>query len=561
MKAMLVDTTAMKILDWKYCPSVQVADIADAIDVMLAIDMQKLGRFGHTVVTREAVERSALKFFGTDGLRARATAAHYRPRESLAAFMHSKVLSPMFCYLAARAFFAMVKEHDCIATPTCCIGQDGRETVAEAGLFNALFCAAHDEGITATNLAVVPTPAVAAWSLEHECCAIMMTASHNPAHFNGLKFFIEGSKLTRAGVCGEYELSARMVALATALGDDYSFDSVVVPDEDPTALSFLATLAETVIGAGQNTSLQHAGLTIDCAHGAVGQWVHVLLGRLALSADVLHAQISKNMINNGCGAAHAGNSPLVDHLLLRQRRERRSQYGIAVDGDGDRCKVFHLPAGGTSPVTLNGDDLLLVLLPHLCTVSDHREVRISIESDPALTAVVRSRFPGLSLSVSAVGDRYLSSGREHSLLCGSEESGHIVFPVKVGERFLYSGNGLLTGLLAVAELEKGVSYPLFGRKGKRMTVAQDCDTGAWYEHSEFFDAVDELVTSVFGPRAKRVVLEEDRDILMYALDGDKTLYARASGTEAKVQLVCPPVGSEYDRVSEGFMHLCEPYRI
>lgn len=561
MKAMLVDTTEMKILDWNHCASAQVVGVASAIDRMLAIDMQKLGHLGPDAVTRAAVERSALKFFGTDGLRARTTAAHYRPNESLAAFMLGRELSPMFCYLAARAFFAMMKEHDGIETFACGIAEDGREAVSRVGLFNALCSAAHDEGITVTNLGVVPTPAVAAWSLDHGCCAIMMTASHNPAPFNGLKFFIEGSKLSRAGVCGEYELSARMIALATALGDDFSLASPVVPEEDSTALDLLSTLAASVISAGQRANLQHAGLTIDCAHGAVGKWVHVLLTSLALSADVLHSQISKNMINNGCGAAHDGTSPLLDHLLLRQRREGRSQYGIAVDGDGDRCKVFHLPAGGTSPIALNGDDLLLVLLPHLRSVSDHREVRISIESDPALAAVVRLRFPDLSLSVSAVGDRYLSSGREQTLLCGSEESGHIVFPVKVGKRFLYSGNGLLTGLLAVAELEKGISYPLFVRKGKRMVVAQDCDTGAWYEHSALFAAVEALVASVFGSRAVRVAIEEDRDILMYAIDGDETLYARASGTEAKIQLVCPPIGSDYDRVSEGFIHLCEPYRL
>lgn len=318
MKAMLVDTTEMKILDWARCASTEVTDVAATFDLPLAIDVQKLGRLAPTTVTRSMVKRSALKFFGTDGLRARTTAAHFGPQESLAVFMNGKELSPMFCYIAGRAFFAMVKERGVVSHLSCGIGQDGREAVNQVGLFEALVSAAQDEGVTATNLGVVPTPAVAAWSLAQGCCGIMMTASHNPAQYNGLKFFIEGSKLSRDGLCGEYEASARMIALSNVLGETFSLGSAVVPNEDSSALNLLTSLSAIVLDPDHRERLQHAGLTIDCAHGAAGQWVHAFLDSLTLSADVLHAQISENMINNGCGAAHDGVTPLWNHLLHRR---------------------------------------------------------------------------------------------------------------------------------------------------------------------------------------------------------------------------------------------------
>ncbi|WP_332446399.1 hypothetical protein [Sphaerochaeta sp.] len=522
-------------------------------------------------VRLEAIQRvSKLKFPGTDGMRGKVSIQPLSPTGSLLAYQENGLITPVFYYLVVRAFLDLLEEQTSVESTQCAVAEDGREIGSSHPLLRATIAAIDDAGWSANYLGVLPTPGAAIYSMSRQQPVLMITASHNPSSNNGLKCFVDGCKLYPQGVLGEYALTERIIRFAWSVQEGFSCQTAFIPSVDTQARSMLTNLVVDQCSEQDLVLLRNCAVTIDCANGAVSGWYDELCTRMGLHPFVLHTTMGQNTINAGCGAAvlegiHqircTGPFPslLAQSMVERCSAEHRMQYGIAVDGDGDRCVLLVLEPGDQSIRVLHGDELLTLLkqrFPHI------RDLALTIESDPNTKVQLEKRYPDAVVHIRGVGDRYLTRDLEHTLVLGAEDSGHVVFPIRLGNRVLYSGNGLLTGLLAILAYQAN-PLNLFVRRGIRKIVVRSVDRRYWFEGSLLHQQSKAMIERLFPcSDTERVVFPEDHDMLAYTIGDGQLLYMRSSGTEPNMQLVFPDSSDErFERLAQEFSQACAPYRI
>lgn len=513
---------------------------------------------------------SKIKFPGTDGMRGLVSLPEVvTPVDCLVRYCSENQLTPLFCFVMVRAFLEQVKTVLHPLEMRICLGEDGRDAAVGHSLLPALLGALSAAGWAVDYLGVVPTPAVAAYSLDQQIPGIMLTASHNPASYNGLKFFVRGKKLYPEGPMGEYALSAQALAVVSSLGETFQMCPAAVPPVNTQGLQLLTECVATDLSEEEKRFLASCSITLDCAHGAVSSWYQMLLQNLGLFAEVLNVGLSEGSINNGCGAAlldgitsirREGPYPLAlaKRMVEKQSLDNTRQFGIAVDGDGDRAIVLVLEPESDTVRVLSGDELLVLLVRRLQDAGRTESgVSLTIESDPHTMQTLKRLYPDLTIRQTGVGDRWLF---DNALLCGAEDSGHVVYPVSVGEHLLYSGNGLATGLSAIAAYRPQLLEHLC-RTGVQKVVVKPVATQFWYVGSVLFEQVRNILLEVFAQDIEPVVCEEDADILAYRLYGRELLYARASGTEPKLQFVHPDLDDDrFEKASQAFRIACKPFQ-
>ena len=409
---------------------------------------------------------SKLKFHGTDGVRGVVVSAQQTFSKSLLDYLEDGLLSPAFCYLLVRAFLSLASEVGQEGNRHIVVAEDGRDCTSGRALVRTVAAAARDEGYLVDYLGILPTPGVAAYSLKYNQLGVMITASHNPSQYNGIKCFVQGTKLYPDGSLGEYAISERAINLSFQ-AQQITFPAA--PEARRSGIELLKEATLTCISEDENELLKHASITIDCANGALSLCYQDICDALDLGCDVVAASVEPGTINKECGAAELEDwfhiplkppfvTPLIEHMTTRCQKSQTRQFGLAVDGDGDRCMVLLLEPGAEHCAVLHGDEQLMLLARRFTEV---KHLAITIESDPHTKSMLSSLFREKTLNVKGVGDRYLRYGMESIALIGAEDSGHVIFPVALEENlFLYSGNGLLTGLLVIAELQKGGFLPL-----------------------------------------------------------------------------------------------------
>src|SRR4051794_18186314 len=335
------------------------------------------------------------RLFGTDGIRGLA---------------NGDVLTPELALAVARSAVRV------LGGKTVAIGRDTRpsgemlEAAAAAG-----FAA---EGAQVLLLGVVPTPTVAQVVASGAAdLGLVISASHNPVHDNGLKLFgPAGHKLTDAE---EDAIEADLAAPRT--GGQVGHVTAAPPD---LAEGYLTSLLAT---AGRLDGLT---VVVDGAEGAASHWAPALYRRAGATVIALHADGDGDRINDGCGATHP-------ESLAAAVVEHGADVGIAHDGDADRCIV--VDAGGT---IVNGDQVLgLLALARRDAGLPASDVLVATVMSNQGLAIAMSDA-GIELVRTAVGDRYvleamLSGG--HQL--GGEQSGHVVMLDHAT-----TGDGLLTAL-------------------------------------------------------------------------------------------------------------------
>lgn len=515
---------------------------------------------------------SKIKFSGTDGMRGLVSNQHQAPLQSVQLYRAEGLLTPLFCYVMVRAFIQRLKGTSRQTLKRICVGEDGRDVSARHPLLPSIAAAIEDEGWVLEYAGVVPTPAIAAYSLEQQSAAVMITASHNPAPYNGIKFFIDGRKLYPQGELGEYALTAQALQLASSLGETFQVARNAVPPVSENALRLLTDSIVADLSDAELATLKLCSITLDCAHGAVAAWYEQVFQKLGLFIEVLNSVIIEGSINNGSGAAYLdgllsikreGPYPLAlaRRMVEKQTLDNKTQFGIAVDGDADRGLLLVLEPDSPHIQILQGDEILMLMIGRLLGRGRTESVvSCTIESDPNTMQCLKHRFPQIEVRQKSVGDRWLVAGVENSLLCGAEDSGHVVYPVQVGTRTLYTGNGLAVGLTAIANYQTELLSSC-SRIGIRKAVVKPVATQFWYEGSALFEQVRHSIEEVFTQDVERVVFEEDADVLAYRLNGAELLYARASGTEPKLQFVYPHLRDDrFEKVVQAFRMACEPFQ-
>jgi phosphoglucosamine mutase len=262
-------------------------------------------------------------------------------------------------------------------------------------------------GGNAVLAGVLPTPAVALLALD---LGVVISASHNPPEYNGVKFFDEhGSKLSDAS---EEEIEALLDAPERGRG---TIDRVDVYTD-----SYLEHVLDRF-----GTDLAGLRIAVDCANGAYAGIAPAAFERLGAEVTAIGDEPNGENINTGCGA--------TDLALLQETvRAGGHDLGVAFDGDGDR--MLAVDGDGNA---IDGDQILAILALHL----DVDVVAVTVMTNLGFHRLMDER--GIRVVTTPVGDRYvLEALRRENGMLGGEQSGHVICL-----RDHVTGDGLAAALL------------------------------------------------------------------------------------------------------------------
>jgi len=292
------------------------------------------------------------------------------------------------------------------------VGRDTRESGPE--LEEAFAQGVSSAGGNAVLAGVLPTPAVALLALD---LGAVISASHNPPQYNGVKLFdADGRKLSDRS---EEEIEALLDA---------------PPAETPGAIDRVGVATDSYlehIVERFGSDLHGLRIAVDCANGAYSGIAPQAFERLGAEVAPVAAAPDGENINVGCGATDLS-------LLQRVVTEGRYDLGVAFDGDGDR--MLAVDADGNA---VDGDQILAILALAL----DVDLVAVTVMTNLGFHRLMGER--GIRVLVTDVGDRYvLEALHEHGGLLGGEQSGHIIYL-----RDHVTGDGLAAALLLCGALE------------------------------------------------------------------------------------------------------------
>jgi len=331
--------------------------------------------------------------------------------------------------------------------PAAVVGRDPRtsgeflEAAVVAGLASS--------GVDVLRLGVIPTPAVAylTYALDVDF-GVMLSASHNPAPDNGIKFFARGGQKLPDEAEDEIE---RKLADPPSAGGVPELGFGRVTDASGERERYLDHLLSTLPGTGGSAPLAGMRVVVDCAHGAAYEIAPRMLRRAGAEVICIGTEPNGDNINSGCGSTHLDTlkAAVVAH---------GADAGIAHDGDADRCLA--VDADGK---VVDGDQILAVLafaLKDARRLADDTVV-VTVMSNLGLRLTLQDA--GITVVETPVGDRYvLAAMREGNFALGGEQSGHIILLDHAT-----TGDGLLTSLhLLATAAERG--QPL-GELAKVMT--------------------------------------------------------------------------------------------
>jgi phosphoglucosamine mutase len=355
------------------------------------------------------------------------------------------------------------------------VGRDTRGTGEE--LEEAFARGVVTAGGNAVLAGVLPTPAVALLALD---LGAVISASHNPPEYNGVKLFDgEGRKLTDAA---EEEIEALFdVPFAGSPGQ---VDHVGVAEE-----SYLDHIVERF-----GTDLSGLRIVVDCANGAYSGLAPTAFERLGAEVTPIGSDPDGTNINVGCGA--------TDLSTLQQTvTSSGADLGVAFDGDGDR--MLAVDARGE---TVDGDQILAVLMLHLGVDL----VAVTVMANLGLHRLAEER--GIRVVTTDVGDRYvLEALRRENGILGGEQSGHLIYL-----RDHVTGDGLAAALLLCGALE-GRSLEEAVAVMPRLPQVKENIRVASKELSE--------------------ALREEVDRLNKRFDGHGRVLVRPSGTEPVIRVL------------------------
>ena len=331
------------------------------------------------------------RMFGTDGVRGIAGA---------------ELTIELATKLGQAGAYVLTKEQEHQAT--IIVGCDTR--ISGGMLASALMAGICSVGANAIFVGTMPTPAIAYLTRKYKVDAgVVISASHNPMEFNGIKFFNgEGYKLSDAL---EDEIEALIkndmddVELPTGSGIgkiEYRFD---LRDK------YVEFVKKCV-----PVDLSGMKIVIDCAEGASHYTAVKTLEELGAELIAIHTEPDGTNINANCGSTH------MDELKARVVYEK-AQVGLAFDGDADR-----MLAVDEKGELVDGDQIMAICGMHMKKngTLKNNTIVVTVMSNLGLTLMAQRE--GIHLETTKVGDRYvLENMLENGYNIGGEQSGHVIF--------------------------------------------------------------------------------------------------------------------------------------
>ncbi|MFZ9211575.1 MAG: phosphoglucosamine mutase [Candidatus Nanopelagicaceae bacterium] len=372
--------------------------------------------------------------------------------------------------------------------PTAIVGQDSR--ASGQYLEEAICRGLSSAGIEVYRVGILPTPAISFLVKDRGAdLGVMISASHNPASDNGIKFFDRtGSKLAD-------QIEAKIESVLGKTVESANGAGKVIEDLDAKE-SYIQNLLKSLDG-----SLSGLKVVVDCANGAASFVAPELLKRAGAEVIAISASPNGLNINDNCGSTHLEN-------LIAAVKEERADIGIAHDGDADR--VLAIDDKGS---VIDGDFILGILAQDMQLPT--KTVVGTVMTNLGLIKALEEK--GIKFIATAVGDRYvLEEMLAGGHLLGGEQSGHIIM-----SQYANTGDGLLTALQLISKLKKS---------GKSAS-----------ELASFMKRFPQVLLNVSGVAKEK--LSSNQVISKAVVDvqeklGDKgRVLLRASGTEALIRVM------------------------
>jgi phosphoglucosamine mutase len=316
--------------------------------------------------------------------------------------------------------------------PKAVVGRDPRasgeflEAAVAAGLASA--------GVDVIRVGVLPTPAIAYLTDTLGAdLGVVLSASHNPAPDNGIKFFARGGHKLADGV--ENAIEARIGEQWERPVGEAVGRITDLPDGEQRYVDYLVSTVPN--------RLDGLRVVVDEAHGAAFRVSPEALRRLGAEVIAIGVEPDGLNINDGCGSTHLD-------ALRRAVAEHGADAGIAHDGDADRCLAVD-----ASGEVVDGDQIIAILA---LALREHGR----LAGDTVVVTVMANlgfklamKREGLTVVETVVGDRYvLEAMREGGHVLGGEQSGHVLLLDHAT-----TGDGVLTGLHLLARAAE-VGKPL-----------------------------------------------------------------------------------------------------
>lgn len=437
------------------------------------------------------------KYFGTDGIRAVAG---------------TFPLVDDFVQKLGYAALRELKEYsqDAHLKNQVIVAQDSR--ASGPVLLDALQKGIRAAGVDVISVGVAPTPAVARLVKETgSLCGVVISASHNPAEFNGIKFFTNnGTKLPEEL---ENSIEKEIDSLTAVPAPAARFT------EDPSLLTLYKEFLKSTVDANL---LKGTKVVLDCANGASSKVAVDVFAELGMELVVTGAKPDGTNINKGVGALHT-------EFMQQLTAKEKAYAGFSFDGDADR--VIASDENGNQ---LDGDNI--IASSALCLKAQGK-----LKGNKAVLTIMANlgcinylKANGVEVDLTKVGDKYVSEELEkNNLTLGGETSGHIIF-----RDFANTGDGILSALQFLQCAKKsGKPLSWFGAQWKKypsLLKALKVSSKPPLETLDGFTAEVDRIEQAMNGRGRIIVRYSGTEpILRILVEGEETNLVERAAKEVE----------------------------
>jgi phosphoglucosamine mutase len=442
------------------------------------------------------------KYFGTDGVRAVA-----------GRFPLVKDFIIKLGYCALKAVEKRGDSPSCKSGNLVIMAEDSRMSGKEISEYLSMGIRA--AGYNVAHIGIAPTPAVSYLTKKYKAVAgAVISASHNPAEFNGIKFFSRlGCKL------GE-DIEAYIEELMEAL------KSVPAPAQsarlvyDDAMLKDYKEFLKSTLPAG--TSFKGIKIVLDCANGAAYKVAPEIFRELGADITVINASPNGRNINDNAGALYAD-------AMLKKTKETGSFMGFSFDGDADRLIV-----SDETGSKMDGDDIIATLAGALKETGGLKGNRVVLTVMANLGLVNFLKSKGIAPELTQVGDKYVFKAlEEKNLSLGGETSGHIIF-----RDIATSGDGILCALQLLAIILKSGKKPshfrtLWRRYPLKLIAVKTDRKTALDKVPGFLPKIKELESAMLGKGRIFVRYSGTEPVLRILVEGEDKAKVEETALQVK----------------------------
>ncbi|MDT8715883.1 phosphoglucosamine mutase [Clostridium sp. 19966] len=404
--------------------------------------------------------------------------------------------------------------------PKILVGMDTR--ISGDMLEGALVSGILSVGAEAVCLGVIPTPAIAYLTRKYGADAgVMISASHNPVEYNGIKFFNgDGYKLSDEL---EDKIQATIEAGFSELPSPTGINLGRKIVEDGALDDYIEYAKATI-----DIDLKGMRVALDCANGACYKAAVSTFRALGAEVLVINNDPDGLNINDNCGSTHL--EELMDYAV-----KKKCHIGLAFDGDADRCLCVD-----ENGHKVDGDFMMCIAAKYLKEQGKLKDNVLVVTVMSNLGLDIAMKKEGIKTVKTKVGDRYvLEEMVKNGYKLGGEQSGHIIML-----DHNTTGDGLVTALQMTAILKKS---------GKTMS-----------ELKSMMKELPQVLANAKVPNDKKDIHEKDEEIiseikkLEEALHGCGRVLIRPSGTEPLVRVMLEGENQEeIDNMAHGLAKLIE----